>query len=79
MPNYYIALTIRRPPYFGDNQLRDLLRTAVTRAMCVVIEITSMGLVVDADVGAIPTLESSLRFMVSEAGGELLDIKTSPI
>jgi hypothetical protein len=71
MPTYYITLSIARPPYYDDAGLVHLLRQAADWASCVANEITTSGMVVEADDHALQLLEIAVRTKLAVRGGTL--------
>jgi hypothetical protein len=71
MPTYYITLNLTRPPDFSDAALVDLLRDAVDRAACMAVDITTRGMVVDAEADELQFLETAIRVKLAVSGGSL--------
>jgi hypothetical protein len=71
MPTYHIALSLTRPPDYGDIQVMTVLREAVDEAGCVAIEITGIGLIVDCERAALDVLETAIRTKLAAVGGSL--------
>jgi hypothetical protein len=79
MPTYYVALSLTRPPNAADSDVVDLLRRATKNAMCVAIEISIVGLIVDCDASALNMLESTIRDELTARGGSLDSMSTQRI
>ena len=71
MPTYNVLLSLTRPPNLGDDELVELLRQAIKRAMCEAIEIAPAGMVVECEAGALDLLEMELRTNLEARGGSL--------
>jgi hypothetical protein len=61
MPTYYITLSLTPPPEPRDGDVIQLLRRAVETAMCVAIEISARGMIVECDTPSVTVLEEALR------------------
>jgi hypothetical protein len=79
MPTYYVSLSLTRPPNAADSDVVDLLRRATKNAMCVAIEISIVGLIVDCDASALNMLESTIRDELTARGGSLDSTSTQRI
>lgn len=71
MATYHVSLSIARPPNLSERELMDLFRRAVDRAMCVAIEVTASGLVVECEAASLDVLEMELRATLERAAGRL--------
>jgi hypothetical protein len=71
-PAYVVIFGVARPPNLGDHDLIDLLRQAVQQAMCVELEITANGMVVECEAAeSLEILETALRAKLGAHGGRL--------
>jgi hypothetical protein len=71
MPMYYIALSLTPPSSPRDGDVIQLLRRAVEIAMCVAIEISARGMIVECDAASITALEEAIRGELAAHGGSL--------
>jgi hypothetical protein len=71
MPTYYISLSLTSPPDFSDAALVELLRQAVDRADCVAVDITTRGMVPDAEPDVLGLVETAIRVKLAARGGSL--------
>ena len=71
MPTYYISASITQSPSAHDGDVLNLLREAAETAMCVVIEISAVGLIVECDAAALDVLEALIREELTARGGSL--------
>jgi hypothetical protein len=71
MPTYLVTLRVTRPPNFTDGELVELFGQAIEKAMCVPIEVTDRGMVIEAEESSLQFLETALRVKLGAHGGTL--------
>jgi hypothetical protein len=71
MSTYFISLSLTRPPHLGDSEVVALLRQAVQGVMCVEIEITARGMIVECEAAYLDFLETAIRVKPGAHGGSL--------
>ena len=71
MPTYFVSLSVDRPAGLNDEALIRLFYEAAERTACAPIEVTSAGLVIEAEAASLGTLEEALREEMHRIGGRV--------
>jgi len=79
MPTYFVSVTVARSPGITDEALIRLFREAAERSLCIPVEVSPQGLVIEAEPVSLKTFERSLRNMLNEHGARLDRIASTRI
>jgi len=71
MPTYHVSLSVNRPAGLTDEALIRVFHGAAERAVCVPIEVTPAGLVIEAEASSLATLEETVREEIQNIGGRV--------
>ena len=71
MPMFYVFLNLRRGPGLHYQALIRLLHAAAERSVCVPIEVTPLGMVIEAEPRSLQTFEETIHELLRERGSDV--------